>query len=249
MGRHYRGYEQATSDLVEEEEGEGDGDDGEEGGSGDGYNLGRGTGVGGRRVSFGPSSSRVFRPNVREEDERRAEDGSEDNSEDEDDEIPPSFLIEAVPRKHAATASNNARSPGRRGVGSLRPLTSIRRDSAESQPQGVRQPAFSVPLRPSEMDASIHGELPRPNSTPAPKQMRGLDAYERALWNWVNVYNLDAYLQEVSCPSPIAWYGSLTVKGWLDLCLLRWERDILHCFDKGPQPPVSPFQLTFSSLS
>ncbi|EKM55276.1 uncharacterized protein PHACADRAFT_95774 [Phanerochaete carnosa HHB-10118-sp] len=26
--------------------------------------------------------------------------------------------------------------------------------------------------------------------------MRGLDAYERALWNWVNVYNLDAFLQE-----------------------------------------------------
>ncbi|EIN07043.1 APG9-domain-containing protein [Punctularia strigosozonata HHB-11173 SS5] len=27
--------------------------------------------------------------------------------------------------------------------------------------------------------------------------MRGLDNYERALWNWVNVYNLDAFLQEV----------------------------------------------------
>lgn len=27
--------------------------------------------------------------------------------------------------------------------------------------------------------------------------MRGLDAYERALWNWVNVYNLDAFLQDV----------------------------------------------------
>ena len=27
--------------------------------------------------------------------------------------------------------------------------------------------------------------------------MRGLDEYERALWDWVNVYNLDAFLQEV----------------------------------------------------
>ncbi|EIW84892.1 APG9-domain-containing protein [Coniophora puteana RWD-64-598 SS2] len=27
--------------------------------------------------------------------------------------------------------------------------------------------------------------------------MRGLDAYERALWKWVNVYNLDAFLQDV----------------------------------------------------
>ena len=26
--------------------------------------------------------------------------------------------------------------------------------------------------------------------------MRGLDEHERALWNWVNVYNLDAFLQE-----------------------------------------------------
>jgi len=27
--------------------------------------------------------------------------------------------------------------------------------------------------------------------------MRGLDDYEKALWNWVNVYNLDAFLQDV----------------------------------------------------
>jgi autophagy-related protein 9 len=34
-------------------------------------------------------------------------------------------------------------------------------------------------------------------SSPPRSQMRGLDAYERALWTWVNVYNLDAFLQEV----------------------------------------------------
>ena len=28
-------------------------------------------------------------------------------------------------------------------------------------------------------------------------QLRGLDAYERALWNWVNVYDLDVFLQDV----------------------------------------------------
>ncbi|KAH9026775.1 APG9-domain-containing protein [Lactarius pseudohatsudake] len=33
--------------------------------------------------------------------------------------------------------------------------------------------------------------------TDPPRISRGLDAYERALWNWVNVYNLDAFLQEV----------------------------------------------------
>ena len=26
--------------------------------------------------------------------------------------------------------------------------------------------------------------------------MRGLDDHEKALWNWVNVYNLDAFLQD-----------------------------------------------------
>lgn len=35
----------------------------------------------------------------------------------------------------------------------------------------------------------------------APKLKVGLNAYERALWRWVNVEDLDGYLQEVSPPS------------------------------------------------
>ncbi|KDN37437.1 hypothetical protein RSAG8_10172, partial [Rhizoctonia solani AG-8 WAC10335] len=58
-----------------------------------------------------------------------------------------------------------------------------------------KQLPFEVnqPPRPSEL---IQPSLPRPVVAP-PKPMRGMDDYERALWNWFNVYNLDAFLQEV----------------------------------------------------
>ncbi|QRV99780.1 autophagy protein APG9 [Ceratobasidium sp. AG-Ba] len=52
------------------------------------------------------------------------------------------------------------------------------------------------PPRPSELGQPT---LPQPAVSPTPprSQMRGMDDYERALWNWFNVYNLDAFLQEV----------------------------------------------------
>ncbi|KAG8704716.1 autophagy protein atg9 [Ceratobasidium sp. 394] len=55
-------------------------------------------------------------------------------------------------------------------------------------------PEFNAPPRPSEL---IQPTLPQPAVSPTPKPMRGMDDYERALWNWFNVYNLDAFLQEV----------------------------------------------------
>lgn len=59
-----------------------------------------------------------------------------------------------------------------------------------------RFPEFNAPPRPSEL---IQPSLPPPAVAPTPaKTMRGMDDYERALWNWFNVYNLDAFLQEVS---------------------------------------------------
>ena len=57
-------------------------------------------------------------------------------------------------------------------------------------------PTVSIPHRPSEIETRETSPS-RPLEDHQPKQMRGLDAYERALWNWVNVYNLDAFLQEV----------------------------------------------------
>ncbi|KAF8744430.1 Autophagy-related protein 9, partial [Rhizoctonia solani] len=58
-----------------------------------------------------------------------------------------------------------------------------------------KQLSFEVnqPPRPSDL---IQPSLPQPAVAP-PKPMRGMDNYERALWNWFNVYNLDAFLQEV----------------------------------------------------
>lgn len=70
---------------------------------------------------------------------------------------------------------------------------------------------MSQPPKPSEVDYDDRSSTPRshpraPSSlggalsdqgTRQQKTMRGLDEYEKALWNWVNVYNLDAFLQEV----------------------------------------------------
>ncbi|KAG8794970.1 autophagy protein atg9 [Ceratobasidium sp. 428] len=55
-------------------------------------------------------------------------------------------------------------------------------------------PEFNAPPRPSEL---IQPALPQPAVASSPKPMRGMDEYERALWTWFNVYNLDAFLQEV----------------------------------------------------
>lgn len=53
---------------------------------------------------------------------------------------------------------------------------------------------LSIPPRPSELPED---QPTMTDSYRSPPPMRGLDAYERALWNWVNVANLDAFLQEV----------------------------------------------------
>jgi autophagy-related protein 9 len=59
---------------------------------------------------------------------------------------------------------------------------------------------------PTLLPTTINAPRPRVNTDDArhpesssrqQNPMRGLDAYERALWNWVNVYSLDEFLQEV----------------------------------------------------
>ena len=114
----------------------------------------------------------VLRPNVREDDRIQEESES-------DGEVPQSFLIESPAVRRAPPARNKGRP------------REVRHASAPADP-----PRISVPPRPSELGA----ENPPPRRSPAPlppNPKRGLDAYERALWNWVNVYNLDAFLQEV----------------------------------------------------
>jgi autophagy-related protein 9 len=100
-----------------------------------------------------------------------------------DDEVPQSFLIEANP----APTANSSR-PGRTQASK----PSLRRASSSKHPP---------PILPTHRDPSHRRQVlqdeSRERSVPKPFTS-GLDKKEQALWNWVNVYNLDAYLQDVS---------------------------------------------------
>lgn len=126
-----------------------------------------------------------LRPNIRREDKPYEQDVS-------DDEVPQSFMIEASrsPHKPSPSTANSSN----KGKGRSQPLHSTSARSHARQDYPAIPP--SMPLRPSEMDVDVPLQPP-PNQPTSPKPLRGLDAYERALWNWVNVYNLDAFLQEV----------------------------------------------------
>ncbi|KAJ7074154.1 APG9-domain-containing protein [Mycena amicta] len=105
---------------------------------------------------------------------------------EDNDEVPPSsFMVEA-------TSSNK---PSRsKGKAKAKP--------SASTAEGRSRPLYSIAGKTLPSVLPLH--TPPPDSTPTSttnndrpyKQMRGLDAYEHALWNWVNVYNLDAFLQE-----------------------------------------------------
>ena len=126
------------------------------------------------RLSRGGPENAVLRPNVREDD--RVQEESES-----DGEVPQSFLIES-PAARRAPLSRKIRARDTR--------------FASNSTTPADAPRISVPPRPSEIN--VEHPLARPSSASAqPSPKRGLDAYERALWNWVNVYNLDAFLQEV----------------------------------------------------
>ncbi|TFY79404.1 hypothetical protein EWM64_g4608 [Hericium alpestre] len=185
MGRTYQGYTAANQSLLEEEESDpsqshSEDDDVE-------AQAGRTRSTSTRpkgRVSWGGSEMSVLRPNIHKEDKIH------EQSEDSDDEVPRSFMIESPNARQPPPPpqSRTAKGKGREVPSVLPPGIGM----------GVDAPRISVPPRPSEINAdgyesSRHSPAP---SQPA-KPMRGLDAYERALWNWVNVYNLDAFLQEV----------------------------------------------------
>ncbi|KAI6036470.1 putative transmembrane protein [Pisolithus microcarpus] len=185
LGRSHHGYMQVNQSLVEEEN-ENDEPDIEAG------QLAR-TGVfspmshGKRRVTHGDTLGlSPLRPNVRKEDKPYEQDSD-------DGEVPQSFMIEAT--RQPLSPPTNAQSY--KGKARSRPLHS---NHARSLPRETADPfettpALSIPPRPSELDVNVH----RPTSPQQPSQhrLRGLDAAERALWNWVNVCNLDAFLQEV----------------------------------------------------
>ncbi|TDL25003.1 APG9-domain-containing protein [Rickenella mellea] len=182
MSRAYQGYSQANQSLLEEDE---DGlDPSGAGRTTRGDNLLAST-SGGRRVSWGESSRmNVLRPNTHNDDRITEQDSS-------DDEVPQSFMVEAAtPRRtlpSLATNKGKVSDRSARRATSKHPILPITNFNDEHA-------GLSMPPRPSDFESPL---TPETNQEHERKPMRGLDEYERALWNWVNVYNLDAFLQDV----------------------------------------------------
>lgn len=183
-GRAYQGYIRADQSVLEEDEGE-DNEDVEGAGDNIPFRSNRG-------VSWGESSQMTA---LRQPDERQLSAQGADSS---DDEVPQSFMIEPSHAKSSPRFTKNNRTSAKRHS-STKPLLPI---SIED--------GLSLPPRPSEIDPPTEVE---PEVEIARKQMRGLDAYERALWNWINVYDLDVYLQDV--------YRYYEGKGIISIALAR----------------------------
>ncbi|KAH8827329.1 putative transmembrane protein [Flagelloscypha sp. PMI_526] len=171
LGRNtnnYQGYMQANQSVVEEDH-ESSGEDVETGRRSLSMRKSR-------RVSWdaGASELAVLRPNIQQQDPH---DSSDDN------EPPKSFLVETVSKKKKGKSRASDRKP------SVAPVL----------PTNTRQSVFEPP-RPSDIPDENYSGDQLPSDTPSssrPSRNIGLDPYERALWNWVNVYNLDAFLQDV----------------------------------------------------
>jgi len=214
MSSNYHGYVQANQSIVEEN-GEDDINNGEDvdleagrsaifHGSHEAKRLSKKS-QGKRRVAWNPGASEmgILHPNIHKEDKIHEQDS--------DDEVPPSFLIEAA--SHPMPPSQSKEQPQKqehgRGQalytteGRKLPPTSPKISSiSKSRSPHTPSPVSTSP-RPSDLtEAPTLGEFNYSSShqgSPSThhKPMRGLDDYEKALWNWVNVYNLDAFLQEV----------------------------------------------------
>ncbi|KAH9930780.1 autophagy protein Apg9-domain-containing protein [Fomitopsis serialis] len=143
------------------------------------------------------------------------EEGEEDNADGDHD------LEAGHATRSTMSRSTKAKSNGKRRVawgGDKSEMNALRpnvRQADPKQDEDSRQPLYSnsrrhvppalptttsngipvsIPPRPSELD--VDDTPPSEPLYEQPQKMRGLDAHERALWNWVNVYNLDAFLQE-----------------------------------------------------
>lgn len=176
LGRTYQGYTAANQSLLEEEEEERSHDDED---VEDDVEAQTSRSVRRGKRPSGAAMS-LLRPNIHHEDKIHEESES-------DDDVPQSFMIESPHNRRPPPPSTSTRT----SKGKARD----RGDSSSALPPGLDVPRISVPPRPSEINIDERS-LPSPSPQPS-KPMRGLDAYERALWNWVNVYNLDAFLQEV----------------------------------------------------
>ena len=196
MGRAYQGYMRADQSILEEEDEEDD--NGHAAGDIEAGHVRRSPSASKgkqRRVAWGGDASEmnILRPNIKQDDAQHENDSS-------DDEVPQDFMIEAAPAPSSRKLSSptTPRPPSYKGK---------EREARKQPPHATgRRPMppilpttttpVSIPPRPSELDVEDDASTAPPLHEQRPKQMRGLDAYERALWNWVNVYNLDEFLQE-----------------------------------------------------
>jgi autophagy-related protein 9 len=128
-----------------------------------------------QRLTRGATGTSILRPNVREDDRTQEESES-------DGEVPQSFLIES-PASRRAPLSRKGRARDKRHT--------------TNATTHIDAPRISVPPRPSEINVDRPPLARSPATAGLSNPKRGLNAYERALWNWVNVYNLDAFLQDV----------------------------------------------------
>jgi len=205
MSRTYQGYTRADQPL-EEEENEA-GSNGEEGDLEAGRNRAARSAKarGKRRVAWdgGASELHVLHPNIHREDPIHDRASS-------DDEVPHSFKIETTtPRATSSKPSRTRDHDSSFGLGRAQPLHSVAgRAVPPSTLPKILHPSVSPPSRPFEVERKAAADptsqsLPQFSETSSNLSsrsrplVRGLDNYERALWNWVNVYNLDAFLQEV----------------------------------------------------
>lgn len=187
MGRTYQGYMQANQSVVEEEDEEGASND-LESGQPQRSSIFTTKAHGKRRVSWGGDASEmnVLRPNIRQADPKEGDESS-------DDEVPQDVMIEAARRPPSPQRS----AKGKERETRKRPLVSARKSSKPILPTNTSDTPVSIPPRPSEINTDpMPQQQSEPLHEPQSKHMHGLDDHERALWNWVNVYNLDAFLQE-----------------------------------------------------
>ena len=187
MGRPYQGYIQANQSVVEEQD-EDEYHDLESGQSRPSASRSTTKSHGKRRAACAADASEmnVLRPNDRHADPK-------DDEQSSDDEVPQDLMVEAsAPARRRPPSSPPPRSAkGKEREDRKRPLHPTRSQSVAKP----IIPTTSIPPRPSEISPDP-GPQSQPLHEPPARQMRGLDAHERALWNWVNVYNLDAFLQE-----------------------------------------------------
>lgn len=174
MGRAHRGYQRIAEAAVEEEDDEDGADD--------------------RHTSLA-ASSRSPRQRAESHELRQTSptpflDEGGDTEPEEDNDVPQSFFLESAGRKPSRPSSSSSRRAMKQSKRSRRPASG-------ATPSSDR---LSKPPRPSEIDGPSVLDSDQAGTSTAyatTRPQRGLTPQQQALWNWVNVYNLDAYLQEV----------------------------------------------------